>query len=86
MLQQNVGYFTNHQQHMNYPEYCRRGWPIGSGVIESGVKQFNQRVKGSDRFWNEPSLEPILAFRGLWVSQDDRWDRYWKNRPAYEAA
>ena len=86
VLHQNVGYFTHHRQHMNYPEYRRRGWPIGSGVIESGVKQFNKRVKGSDQFWNEPTLEPILAFRGLWLSQDKRWDLYWQNRPAYEAA
>jgi hypothetical protein len=21
--------------------------------------------------------------RALWISQDDRWARYWANRPAY---
>jgi len=86
VLRQNVGYFTKHQQHMNYPEYRRRGWPIGSGVVESGVKQFNKRVKGSDQFWNEPTLEPILALRGLWLSQDERWNNYWSNRTAYQEA
>jgi len=86
VLHQNVGYFTKHQEHMNYPEYRHRGWPIGSGVVESGVKQFNKRVKGSDQFWNEPTLEPILALRGLWLSQDQRWDRYWSERTAYHHA
>jgi hypothetical protein len=86
VLRQNVGYFTNHQDQMNYPEYRRRGWPIGSGVVESGVKQFNKRVKGSDQFWNEPTLEPILALRGLWLSQDQRWTAYWSNRTAYDRA
>ena len=83
VLHQNVGYFTRHRDHMNYPEYRRRGWPIGSGVTEAGVKQFNKRVKGSDQFWNEAGIEPILTLRGAWVSQDERWDRYWANRPAY---
>ena len=84
VLAQNVGYFTTHGPHMDYPEYRRRGWPIGSGVVESGVKQFNRRVKGSDQFWNEDGVEPILAVRGLWLSQDERWDAYWLSRPAYE--
>lgn len=86
VLHQNVGYFTKHQNHMNYPEYRRRGWPIGSGVVESGVKQFNKRVKGSDQFWNQSTLEPILALRGLWLSQDQRWDKYWSGRTAYQVA
>jgi len=83
VLHQNVGYFTKHQEHMRYPEYRAKGWPIGSGVTEASVKQFNKRVKGTEQFWKEEGLEPILALRGTWISQDDRWDRYWKNRPAY---
>lgn len=86
VLHQNIGYFTKHQAHMNYPEYRKRGWPIGSGVVEAGVKQFNKRVKGTDQFWNEQGIEPILTLRALWLSQDDRWQNYWANRPAYSRA
>ena len=53
---------------------------------EAGVKQFNKRVKGTEQFWTEAGVEPILALRGLWVSQDGRWDKHWANRPAYLAA
>ena len=74
---QNVGYFTKHQAHMNYPEYRKRGWPIGSGPTESGVKQVNKRVKGTEQFWDPQGVEPILALRALWLSQDGRWDHYW---------
>jgi hypothetical protein len=74
---QNVGYFTKHQPHMNYPEYRKRGWPIGSGTTESGVKQINKRVKGTEQFWDPQGVEPILALRALWLSQDQRWDHYW---------
>ena len=77
VLSQNVGYFERHRQHMNYPAYRQRGWPIGSGVTEAGVKQFNKRVKGTEQFWNESTVEPILALRALWLSNDERWDHYW---------
>lgn len=83
LLRQNVGYFTRHQHHMDYPTYRRNGWPVGSGETEAGVKQFNKRVKGTEQFWSEPGIEPILALRSTWLSQDDRWQRYWINRPAY---
>jgi hypothetical protein len=80
-----VGYFQRHGKYMDYPRYRANGWPIGSGNTEAGVKQFNQRVKGSERFWS-CGLEPILALRALYLCQDERWDRYWATRPAHQAA
>lgn len=83
VLAANVAYFTTHRDHMNYPEYRRRGWPIGSGETEAAVKQFNKRIKGTEQFWSTDGVEAILALRGLWLSQDDRWQHYWENRCAY---
>jgi hypothetical protein len=83
ILHQNVGYFTRHREHMRYPQYRAKGWPIGSGVTEAAVKQFNKRVKGTEQFWDEQGIEPILCLRAAWISQDERWDRYWRTRPAY---
>lgn len=83
VLASNVAYFTTHRDHMNYPEYRRRGWPIGSGETEAAVKQFNKRVKGTEQFWSTDGVEAILALRALWLGQDDRWQRYWENRAAY---
>ena len=83
VLASNVAYFTTHQDHMNYPEYRRRGWPIGSGETEAAVKQFNKRVKGTEQFWSTDGVEAILGLRALWISQDDRWQRYWERRAAY---
>jgi len=77
VLAQNVGYFECHRDHMDYPTYRARGWPIGSGVVESGVKQFNHRLKGTDRFWTTAGSETILALRALWLSEDERWNHYW---------
>jgi hypothetical protein len=86
VLANNVGYFQTHRSHMDYPTYRRNGWPIGSGVAESGVKQFNKRVKGTEQFWSLPGVEAILALRALWLSQDQRWERYWNSRPGYGRA
>ncbi len=86
VLANNVGYFETHRHHMAYARYRAKGWPIGSGVTESAVKRFNKRVKGTEQFWSLPGVESILALRGLWLSQDSRWDRYWNTRPAYRKA
>lgn len=83
VLWQHLGYFQKHQQHMNYDQYRARGWPIGSGPTEAGVKGFNKRVKGTDQFWSYNGVEAILALRELWMDQDGRWERYWANRSAY---
>jgi len=83
VLHQNVGYFSKHKAHMDYPGFRAKGWPIGSGVTEAAVKQCNKRVKGTEQFWNEGGVETILMLRTTWMCQDQRWERHWANRPAY---
>lgn len=82
VLAENLQYFKNHQKKMDYPRYRSRGWPIGSGVTESGVKLFNKRVKGTEQFWNRRGAEAMLALRALRLSQDGRWDDYMLRRCA----
>lgn len=86
VLAQNVGYFQRHAEHMNYPAYRQRGWPIGSGMTEAAVKQFNKRVKGTEQFWHNAGVEPVLALRSLWLSDDDRWNHYWLRRTHLRSA
>lgn len=83
VLANNAEYFARHAPHMDYPAFRRRGWPIASGDTEAAVKQFNKRVKGSERFWSEDGVDAVLTLRALWLSQDGRWGRHWRNRPAY---
>jgi len=86
VLQRSAGYFHHHADHMNYPAYRKRGWPIGTGMTEAGVKQFNKRVKGTEQFWNDHGVEPILALRSLRLSNDDRWNHYWSCRSTLRKA
>jgi hypothetical protein len=82
VLATNAGYFKKHREHIDYPAYRARGWPIGSGITESGVKRFGKRVKGSEQFWNVSGVEAILALQSKWLSEDEESTYYWLGRPA----
>ena len=75
-------YFPNNKDAMDYLHYRTQGWPIGSGVAESGVKQFAKRVKGSEMHWNvsHTGADEMLALCALFNSEDGRWDQHWARR------
>jgi len=81
VLSSNVGYFEKHKNHTDYPTYRAKGWPIGSGITESGVKLFGKRVKGTEQFWNVAGAEAILALRSKWLSEDEQSTYYWLGWP-----
>ena len=56
-----IGYLTNNEPRMDYPRYRHAGLPTCSGLVESLVKQFNRRVKGTEKFWNPRQAETIGA-------------------------
>lgn len=68
------------QQQMQYAEYRRLGLPITSSYVESAVKQFNQRVKGTEKFWSERGAEAILQLRADHLSDHQPLDRFWQER------
>lgn len=83
VLERNAEYLRKRAESMRYADYRARGWPIGSGLVESAVKRFNKRVKGTEMSWTIAGVEPILRLRALWLSEDSRWDRHWRTQPAY---
>ncbi len=75
-------YLRNNAGRMDYPEYRRQGLPITSCLVESLIKQFNQRVKGSEKFWSRPqNAEAILQVRAALLSDDDRLAEHIRARP-----
>ena len=77
-----IGYFENNARRMNYPAYRREGLPVTSALMESFVKELNQRVKGTEKFWNDgASGEAILQVRAAALCDDDRLQRHLRNRP-----
>jgi hypothetical protein len=82
VLRRTINYLQNNATRMNYPEYRRRGLPITSVAVESLIKEFNLRVKGTEKFWNDPEGgEPILQVRAGVLSEDERLQKYILNRP-----
>jgi hypothetical protein len=79
MVEKELGYFVNNVARMQYGTFRRRGFFIGSGVIEAGCKTvIGSRCKQSGMFWGEPGAENILALRCIQSSR--RLDTFWKER------
>jgi hypothetical protein len=73
IVRRSLGYLTNNRQRMNYPQYRRLGLPVNSALMESLIKEMNYRVKGSEKFWNNPAgANHILAVKAAALSEDDR--------------
>ena len=79
-------YVVNNLGKMDYPRYRRLGLPTSSAPVESQVKQFNRRMKGTEKFWTEEGAEAVLEVRAAYPSQDGRAERNWAMpRPRYRA-
>ena len=75
-------YLKNNQHRMKYDEYRRLGLPLVSSHVESTVKQFNRRVKGTEKFWSEPGAEALLQLRADYLSETEPMEKYWQEREA----
>jgi hypothetical protein len=80
VIRQTIVYLTHNEARMDYPRYRRAGLPTSSGAVESLVKLFNRRVKGTEKFWNPTQAETILQLRAAYLSQDDRLNKYLQHR------
>lgn len=71
-----AGYFEHHQHRMNYLEMREEGWLIGSGMVESGGKQFKARFCGPGMRWSRKGGMNLLSIRAAILSQ--RFPQRWK--------
>ncbi len=81
VLASNIRYVTENRSSMDYPSYRRAGFPVTSALVESGIKQYNRRVKGTEKFWRRDGAEAVLNVRSAHLSEDDRAARHFENRP-----
>lgn len=70
-------YFERHQRRMQYHQFREEGFPIGSGTVESGVKQFKQRLCGTGMRWEEDNANQMLLIRSAVLS--NQFDALWQN-------
>jgi hypothetical protein len=77
-VRQVMGYVERFQDCIDYGSYKKKGWPIGSGEIESGHKHVvQQRLKITGASWKEENINPMLGLRvlrsNLW------WEAFWED-------
>jgi hypothetical protein len=78
-VEEALGYFERNIQRMQYGAFRKKGFFIGSGVVEAGCKTvIGSRCKQSGMFWSKPGAEHVLALRCIHSSQ--RQHAFWKHR------
>jgi len=68
-------YFDTHRQRMAYKQFAEQHLPIGSGAVESLIRQVvNLRLKGNGKFWLKEHAEAMLYARCWWAA--GAWDQF----------
>jgi Uncharacterised protein family (UPF0236) len=85
LVEKKLGYFVRNSLRMQYGTFRKKGYFIGSGVIEAGCKTvIGSRCKQSGMFWSVQGAENILALRCIHASR--RLDTFWKHRLNQQSA
>jgi hypothetical protein len=69
-------YVAQRRDMIDYAEFEKHGWHIGSGPIESMCKATTRRIKGPGMRWDRDNAEAMMALEALY--QSNLWDRYWQ--------
>ena len=57
-------YFVKNYHRIDYKKYRDNDYPIGSGVMEGGIKQtVNQRLKSSEKTWTPRGANQVLKIK-----------------------
>jgi hypothetical protein len=69
-------YYRRNAPYMHYDQYLARGWPIGTGVIESACGHLvKDRMEQAGMRWTKDGAHAILDLRAVRLTDD--WDAYW---------
>jgi len=71
-----AGYFNKNKRRMQYLEMREEEYVIGSGMVESGCKQFKARFCGPGMRWSREGIERLIPIRAAIMS--DRFDTMWQ--------
>ena len=65
-----ASYFQRNHLRMNYLEMRELEWPIGSGMVESGAKQYKARFAGTGMRWSRSGAQNLLPIRSAILSRN----------------
>jgi hypothetical protein len=76
VLRRELAYLEKRAAQLEYPRFQAGGWPLGSGVIESGNKLVVEaRLKGAGMRWARERVNGVLSLRNAVCN--DRWAEEW---------
>lgn len=75
VIRREQNYFRDHAQRINYKTFADRGWPIGSGTVESACRQRQCRRKRPGQFWTPAGLRHLGALEE--ARDNGHWDELW---------
>jgi len=75
IVKREQNYFATHAGRVNYQTIHRRGWPIGSGPVESACRQRQCRFKRSGQFWTARGMRHLSAL--MEARHNHHWDELW---------
>lgn len=75
MVRKEKNYFAGQSKRMNYQAIADRGWPIGSGPVESSCRQDQRRFKGPGQSWTRKGFANLSALDQ--ARRNNHWDELW---------
>ena len=68
-------YLAEHERRMHYERVSARGWPVGSGAVESACRQRQCRFKRPGQFWTAPGVRHLCALEE--ARRNNHWNELW---------
>ena len=75
VVRREQNYFATQAARLKYQAAEKRGWPLGSGAVESACRQKQCRRKRPGQFWTRPGLRHLDALEE--ARDNGHWDQLW---------
>lgn len=76
-MKREQNYFAGQEHRMHYRKMAERGWPIGSGAVESACRQRQCRFKRPGQFWTAPGVRHLCALES--ARHNHHWEELWNS-------
>lgn len=81
-IETRLAYLEKRREQLRYGAFRAAGYPIGSGIVESGNKLVTEvRLKGAGMHWAPAHVNPLVALRTAVCA--DRWAECWTASSAH---
>lgn len=74
-VREQQNYFAHQAERMHYDQIAKRGWPIGSGAVESACSGHQNRFKRRGQFWTHAGLGNLAALKQ--ARENKHWEELW---------